>query len=221
MGPSLPAGEGDRAWPVGGGLPTERRARTARYLSPAAPSPSRGNAPTGSTSRALVALEACRREQGLHRHARRLEALPHHLAALAEGGACHRFEVAHADVAGRPASAPGGRPLEVTFGGGVKRVAADVEGDARLGAPAAEHAEPAVVRRSPGLATMRSATSRWNISVSDVEQRRPGLGGEPADQQLGADIVGQVRDDARRAVGQRAHSLIVSASPEITSSRPG
>ena len=48
----------------------------------------------------------------------------------------------------------------------------------------------------PGAATIRSATSRWNISVSDRHQGGHGAA-QPAQEQRGADIVGQVGDDVR------------------------
>ena len=65
---------------------------------------------------------------------------------------------------------------EVTFGGGVERLRRHVELDHwRLARQPREHAEPtigAVARR----AQIRSATSRWNISVSARIIWRPGLG---------------------------------------------
>ena len=44
---------------------------------------------------------------------------------------------------------------------------------------------------------MRSATSRWNISTMRCIPRRPRLALEPADQQQGGDVVGQVGGDHR------------------------
>ena len=61
----------------------------------------------------------------------------------------------------------------------------------------------------PGRATIRSATSCWNIRVSERPPGRPGLAAEPADQQRGADIVGQVGGD----MGARARPRPPRRSP--------
>ena len=61
---------------------------------------------------------------------------------------------------------------------------------------------------------MRSATSRWNISTSESYHGGHGSTREPADQQRGRDVVGQVGDDARRAaVEMRRADRTSSASP--------
>ena len=109
---------------------------------PATPSPSRGR-PRPADPRPARRRSARRRQQVLDRHAEGLEALPHHLAPLAEGGAGHRLEIA------RPAtpSSTGLRHQVHHRRGDLGRrregVAVDIEGDPRLGAPAGEHAEPA------------------------------------------------------------------------------
>ena len=64
--------------------------------------------------------------------AERLEALPQHLAALAEGGLGHalqRARVAGQRLGARHRAAP---PTEVTLGGGTKADRRDVEQDLRL-----------------------------------------------------------------------------------------
>ena len=105
-----------------------------------------------------------------------------------------------AAFAGRAALARGTSSTsdDVTLGGGTKALTARC----RTGcAPrCASRPAPTAGRRSwsRAAATMRSATSRWNISTSRSIPRRPRLGGQPADQQRGRDVVGQVGDDARR-----------------------
>ena len=63
----------------------------------------------------------------------------------------------------------------------------------------------AAIGFDPGAATIRSATSRWNISVIELIPGRPGLGLQPADEERRRDVVGQVGDDRRRSVGERGH----------------
>ena len=106
----------------------------------------------------------------------RLQALPQHLAALAEGGLGHALQ--GCAIAGERLGRGVSRTTEdVTFGGGTKARRRDVEQDLRFGAPAGQHGEAAIRFARPGVATMRSATSRWNISSSRVVPGRPRLGG--------------------------------------------
>ena len=153
--------------------------------------------------------------------AERLEALPQHLAALAEGRLGHALE--RAAIAGERLRRAGSSRTtdDVTFGGGTKARRRDVEQDLRLGAPAGEHGRAGRRPSLPGAATMRSATSRWNISTSRSYQGGHGSAVSQCDQQRGRDVVGQVGDDARAAAGEQRRGSNSSASPATTSSRPG
>ena len=77
----------------------------------------------------------------------------------------------------------------------------DVEQDARLGAPAGQHRQPAV-----GLRAGRRGDAFRDLALEHqhqpVEPGRPRLGGQPGDQQRGRDVVGQVGDDARGAAAE-------------------
>ena len=97
-----------------------------------------------------------------------------------------------------------------------------VEQDLGLGAPAGEHRRAGRRSSSPGAATMRSATSRWNISISLSYQGGQGSAVSQSTSSAVRDIVGQVGDDAgaarrraRRADRRRAHRR------RRSSSRPG
>ena len=84
---------------------------------------------------------------------------------------------------GRP-GAPDGRRDEVTLGGGTKAERRRHRRAIRASRPpAAEHAEPAVTPCRPASATMRSATSRWNISVRLSKNGGHVARAEPADEQ--------------------------------------
>ena len=86
---------------------------------------------------------------------------------------------------------------DVTFGGGTKADGATSNRILASRAPAGKHRQPAV-----GLAARRGDDALGHLALEHQHQRvvpgRPWLGGQPADQERGGDIVGQVGDDAGR-----------------------
>ena len=74
----------------------------------------------------------------------------------------------------------------------------NVEQDARLRPPAGQHGEPAII----GALGRRRDDAPRHLALEHQHQPivegRPGLGLEPAGQQRGGDVVGQVGDDADR-----------------------
>ena len=151
----------------------------------------------------------------------RLQALAQHLAALAEGRPGHRLE--GADAAGQGLRR-GVRctTLDVTFGGGTKAEGGTSNRMRASVAPAAQHAEAAVILR----VALVGDDALGHLALEHQRERlppgRPGLAGEPARQQRRADIVGQVGDDPRRRAAERAAAgRRRSASASTTSSRPG
>ena len=133
-----------------------------------------------------------------------LQALAQHLAALAEGGcgdALEQAAVAGAGLGARHQVAP---PTRSPSAAARRRRARCRTGfSLRCASPPA----PRAGRRPRRLprATMRSATSRWNISTITSYHGGHGSVAEPADQQRRGDVVGQVGDDlGALAVQQRA-----------------
>ena len=95
----------------------------------------------------------------------RLQARAQHLAALAEGRGGDALERARGRRAGVRARGASCTSDDVTFGGGTKAEGAmsnRIFASARQ--PASTESRPYVF--DPGFATMRSATSRWNIRTS-------------------------------------------------------
>ena len=135
-------------------------------------SPERRSRRRRSPRRAASRDSRCLKESG-RIDAKRLQALPQHLAPLAEGGRDHPFQ--------RPRVAGQGigprhewTTDDVTFGGGregARRQSNRIRASQRQ--PPGRQAGHRLFE--PGLATMRSATSRWNISVSEGIARRPRL----------------------------------------------
>ena len=142
----------------------------------------------------------CGKARGID--AERFQALPQHLAALAEGGGCDLFEqlaIAGQRLCARHQPHDGGGDLRRRHEGGRR----NVEQDLRLAAPVGEHAEPAI-----GLLVLARDDALGDLALEHQDHHvvpgRPGLGGEPADQELGRDVVGQVGDDlCALAVEQR------------------
>ena len=85
---------------------------------------------------------------------------------------------------------------DVTFGGGTKADGCMSNRIFGSRAPAGQHRQPAI-----GLAAGRGDDALGDLALEHQHQpvvpRRPRLGGQPADQQRGGDVVGQVGDDAR------------------------
>ena len=108
----------------------------------------------------------------------------------------------------------------MTFGGGVKACAGTSKAIFASARQPREHAEPAV-----GLAAGRRDDPLGDLALEHQRhgevEGRPRLDGQPADQQLGADIVGQVGDDPGRRPAAIAAKSVFSASPAMISSRPG
>ena len=142
------------------------------------------------------------------------QALPQHLPALAEG--CFGDALQHAG--GRKDS--GARAGHELYQLKTSPSAAARMPKARCrtgcGSLRAMRSAPRAGHRSsiPAGATMRSATSRWNISTSESYQGGQGSADEPADEKRRRDIVGKVGDDPRRLAVQlaapdriRAHRL--------------
>ena len=118
-----------------------------------------------------------------------------HLAALAEGGlgdALERAAVAGQGSCARHKLHQRRRHLRRRHEGRGR----DVEQDFRLRAPARQHREPAVGLRA-GLRHDALGDLALEHQHEPVVPGRPRLDGEPADQQRGRDVVGQVGDDAR------------------------
>ena len=152
---------------------------------------------TGISSARAVSRNAGGGEQRLAGRApRAAQALAQHLAALAEGGLGDALERAR----GRNGSGLGARHQAHDRRGHLGRRhegrRRDVEQDFRLACASRPARRAGRSSCAPGAATMRSATSRWNISTRHVVPRRPRLDAEPAHQQRGRDVVGQVGDDA-------------------------
>ena len=132
------------------------------------------------------------------------QALAQHLAPLAERRARDRLK--GADPAGKGRFA--GRQVDDARGDLRRRHEGrgrHVEEDARF-ASASRRARRGGRNPSGRIssATIRSATSRWNISVSERHQGGQSRRGEPAGQKGRADVVGQVGDDPHRiAADQR------------------
>ena len=109
----------------------------------------------------------------------RFQALAKHLATLAERRARDRFKGADPARKGRFP----GRQLDDAGGDFRRRHEGrrrHVEENARFGPPAAEDTEAAVILRVGSSATIRSATSRWNMSVNERHQGGQSARGEPA-----------------------------------------
>ena len=111
------------------------------------------------------AVDARRFEQSFA--AKALQALPQHLAALAECGFGDAAELLHVGGAGDVARGTRCTTEDVTFGGGVKACGGTSKAILASVRQPARTPSRAIGCRLPGLATMRSATSRWNISVID------------------------------------------------------
>ena len=145
----------------------------------------------------------CRpREQRSRIDAQRLQALPQHLAALAEGRLGHLLQGSASQASGA-ARGTSRTTDDVTLGGGTKAEGATSN---RIFASHASPPAPTAGRRSCCPARRRCARPpRAGTSAPAVVPGRPRLGGQPADQQRGRDVVGQVGDDARaRAAQMRA-----------------
>ena len=143
-------------------------------------------------------IEAGRAEQRRRVGAERFEALAQHLAALAEGGLGHALE----HVGGRRQAAAARGTSRTERRGHLRRRheggRRNVEQDFRLAAPRSPAPRAGHRSSSPGAATMRSRHLALEHQHQPVIPRRPGLGGQPGDEQGGRDVVGQVGDDARR-----------------------
>ena len=150
----------------------------------------------------------------------RFQALTQHLAPLAEGGLGHLLQ--RDGFAGQRRAARNQLDQRRRdFGRRHERGRRDVEQDARLGAPAGQHRQAAVRLRA-----RRRGDAFRDLALEHqhqpVEPGRPRLGGQPADQERGRDVVGQVGDDARRSRLRAAFcGSKASASAATTSRRPG
>ena len=131
----------------------------------------------------------------------RPQALPQHLAALAEGGRRHALQrclVGRMQRLGARRDLQNGRCHLRRRGEGAGR---DVEQAPHLAQPLHEHAETAVI-----LAARRRRQPVRDLLLEHQRQAGDGADiGKPAQQQGRGDIVGQVGDDAARGGAERGN----------------
>ena len=151
---------------------------------------------TGISSARAVGSMPAAASSGTDRR-RAISGSPQHLAALAESGRGDAFECAA--VAGQRSGARDElAPATRSPSAAARRPTGAISNRIFASrAPAGEHGEPAI-----GLRARLRHDALGDLALEHQHQPvvpgRPRLGGEPADEQRGRDVVGQVGDDARR-----------------------
>src|SRR5215469_9648012 len=150
-------------------------------------------------------LGTCRRsdtgsfEQWIHGDPERLQAGAEHLAALTEGGGGDAFEDGPACRGQRLGARQDRNNARGDLGGWHKGSSRHIEQDSYLGDPLGEYRQPSV-----GLAARPGDQTLGNLTLQHQGQALilPDLI-EPAEQERGGNIVGQVRNDLARSLADR------------------